>query len=829
MGEILTNVSMRCDGGSVAWCEALGCKEWLDGGSVGRLRTRKKDKERPVGEILADDTSVCNEWLDGGSVSRHSTRKNDEMYPKRHKWGRSSGTGIRKPGCYLDTFVREQSTDSQLSGKTSGSNDSGRAPRLCTQPSNVEDFNASFILGNMVGGESQSKTIIYSRRSGTNAHSTARGQFTNRRNTPNTAIHDRLFNVDTTSTRFYDYKSSNSDDVPTGATDERHVVASSSRYCGHDGVSGYHSARWEGGSEDWPLLPVYTKNRSNFIVGRNDFDDEQIRNLFAVRRNVKHRNTRCFAGRELLAGTAQCEKGRTDSYGGEQHSYRDDSYFQQTCFRSDAVQVPECGAITKSRRGATIKCPGKHHAKRTDKSPPTTLASSHIYSTIPLFKTVAECVDYGLPIFVRSLVQVNIEVVKSYLQEQDRNMFTRAYTLFSENSPLHVCEDDLGVSSTRAAKLSADDITALLGAHLIVPIQRCEVRGKVYCFSVNERHKERRRWVVWSKAVNNLFESQLPMPLKSAAEVTSESYRRFAATLDVASCFHHFPLHLSVRKFFCFDWGGGCYCITTIPTGARDPPSIAQIVTSSLRYNISSTSVVTVHIDNVRILNDCKDTLMTDVSTMLSNAQRLGIILNVCSISDSYDFLGVHYLHRNDGTVVTIAEKTRQKILAAELNNAISMRCFIGTFSRLVFCSWVLRLPLHRYYIIYKFLRRRAQQNCVLDEPANVWHSLWPALGAWISEVVSSAPVVVRPTPLQHLTPTIITDASEVGWGAIAYTTHGVFAAAGPFACELPICELEFKALLNGIDALRQHLGDEVNILVDNSTVMHAVRNRRSS
>ena len=45
-----------------------------------------------------------------------------------------------------------------------------------------------------------------------------------------------------------------------------------------------------------------------------------------------------------------------------------------------------------------------------------------------------------------------------YIPELQYNtMFTRAYALFSENSPLHVCEEDLGVSSTRAAKLSADD------------------------------------------------------------------------------------------------------------------------------------------------------------------------------------------------------------------------------------------------------------------------------------------------------------------------------------------------------------------------------------
>ena len=355
--------------------------------------------------------------------------------------------------------------------------------------------------------------------------------------------------------------------------------------------------------------------------------------------------------------------------------------------------------------------------------------------------------------------------------------------------------------------------------------------GTVITFSVNEPLKNRRRWVVYPKEINEEFDCSFATELKSIEEVIAESTFRHAVTLDVSSCFHHFLVSERVAPYFCFEYNQEYYQITTVPTGGRDPPAIAQLVTSALL--LGTTSVSTTHIDNIRLGCDVRDVLDNDTKVVLQNARSFGIAIEVCSTADEYDFLGVTFSHavgHGKNTAVQIASKTRKKVEASQLSDEITLRQVVGIFSRLVYCSAILKLPIHPYYLVYKFLRRRIGRN--LDELADVWSCVKPILARWRITVLQAPKRFVLNSTLHEAATVLVTDASLSGWGAVAYCKSGVVTVAGPWnnaERALHINLLEFKALLNAITSMRAVLGDSLDILIDNTSVMHCIHRRRSN
>ena len=103
----------------------------------------------------------------------------------------------------------------------------------------------------------------------------------------------------------------------------------------------------------------------------------------------------------------------------------------------------------------------------------------------------------------------------------------------------------------------------------------------------------------------------------------------------------------------------------TIPTGGRDPPSIAQLGTMALT-NVHGVAI-TCHIDNIRLCGLRTDVLLTE-KQLLYNAHFVGMQITIeNSAVMSYNFLGVNFWHISAPDTKAIAKSLAQfKIRATE-------------------------------------------------------------------------------------------------------------------------------------------------------------------
>ena len=109
------------------------------------------------------------------------------------------------------------------------------------------------------------------------------------------------------------------------------------------------------------------------------------------------------------------------------------------------------------------------------------------------------------------------------------------------------------------------------------------------------------------------------------------------------------------------------------------------------------------------------------------------------------------------------------------------------------------------HYFAIKFMRKRASQGALLDAPARPWRRLRTDLLAWCDDVGAELPEGIEKTwpkrgRLCHRQRvTLYTDASESGYGAIAFFDDGRIAVvAGRWGPELLGCHiniLEAEAL----------------------------------
>ena len=265
--------------------------------------------------------------------------------------------------------------------------------------------------------------------------------------------------------------------------------------------------------------------------------------------------------------------------------------------------------------------------------------------------------------------------------------------------------------------LLVDDIDRLLAAGLITHFDGC-VTGHVFCFTVNEVEKKRRRWITHPAAQNNAIVIEAPITLTSIGRICKTSFGISAICLDIKSCFHQFSLPKELQAAFTFtDKSGMLYTLTSIPTGSNLSPQLGHIGTMGLvafslrrlkiQFNVHDnifTSTfgisIIVHIDNIRILTPCP-TITTNIARCITlTAAQFDITLNdALGESSTYEFLGTMWHHVTSTTTKTsIAPRTLAKVRAATSETLLTVRACLSSFSRLQYASFILRMNRAAYY-----------------------------------------------------------------------------------------------------------------------------------
>ena len=408
---------------------------------------------------------------------------------------------------------------------------------------------------------------------------------------------------------------------------------------------------------------------------------------------------------------------------------------------------------------------------------------------------------------------------------EDRNLFISIWSFYTTVLPrsgkkflkFHRCE------------LEAKDISDLLAAGLIERAHA--VNGTVITFKVEEALKLRCRWVVFPKEINMEYPLDVKIPLEFIGDVVNNSKFSYAATADIVSCFHHFPLPVEARSYFVFFFDDVPYQITTIPTGGRHPPLIAQLATKTLALGpVQEMQHVTVYVDNVRFGGEDLPTVRNAMRWFLHRASQCHFKVNVeLNGGTIYDFLGIHFehLHNQDERLqVNLASKFITKTQNTGLNPTPSLREVVALFSRLMYGSVILGVRTHKFYVVFKFLRRRI--GWPLDDDCRIWTTAATAIEDWRIEVLRNSPRCVVSAPQAYSV--VFSDASLTGWGAVAFRSDGrSLVVAGRWPPSLvndSINVLELRAVVNALDSLDTDF--YVLLYVDNTTALYNVSKGRS-
>lgn len=384
-------------------------------------------------------------------------------------------------------------------------------------------------------------------------------------------------------------------------------------------------------------------------------------------------------------------------------------------------------------------------------------------------------------------------------------------------------------------KLQDADMRTLLANGLIEACQPQEVEGWVHCFAVPEVGKRRRRWIADPVVVNETFavDASMRFALPSVEDCCQQvRLAPVAACIDLKAFYHQLPMALEVRRRFCFrDRRGNLWRLTTVPTGHRFVPGVAQAVVESLCDGLScSTSCF---IDNIRLIG-ARGLVITELKVVYARALAAGLTFNesleeaVENISGAYTFLGVQYDHGQSSVALTQKNLDKLRRCLSEVGGSPSWWTVQSIFSLAGWCSRVLGFPLANVFWLIKFLRRRTQAGWRDSDPARIWPSTLNLWSRWLQELLENRPRRIVDAPPSA--PVLFSDASLSGWGAVCVGI-GIRIAAGAWpqrilSCAPPIAELEARALLAGLTAFGAEEGSlpQVHVRLDNTTIIGSLR-----
>jgi hypothetical protein len=322
-------------------------------------------------------------------------------------------------------------------------------------------------------------------------------------------------------------------------------------------------------------------------------------------------------------------------------------------------------------------------------------------------------------------------------------------------------------------------------------------------------------------------------------------------TADAMWYYGQFELPVASRKFFAFKTYRGYARLATVSTGQRHTVALAQLTSKFLQRRtsdlmgsqIASTwPRLDTYIDNFRRRESDVSLANKSAEMFMQVAAQYNVTINESlseiksSIGKPYEYIGVAYTGDPEVPRVSLTKKTRMKLEQVLQDLSVvdrwSFSLAESIFGLLLFASSVVRLQLAPYYYIFKYFRRRHQQQWPPSREANVWPSIHSLLKEWVEELLASSGADIRVTA--DVAGTLVTDASLFGRGAIFFASDGTVHYEGaPWPAEvlakhLAIAELEALAVLEGLRSFVKP-GQRVHLVVDNTTVLYSAARGRSS
>lgn len=380
----------------------------------------------------------------------------------------------------------------------------------------------------------------------------------------------------------------------------------------------------------------------------------------------------------------------------------------------------------------------------------------------------------------------------------------------------------------------------------------------MHIFAVDEVHKQRRRLIAHTIDINNFTvdcvapEDKMFSDIRDIVDAHIDCENRLEAwTCDLAAFYHQIELAPEARSFYAFPFEHDnritWYQLKTIATGQRHCVWRAQCLAKVLARMLHQE--MQIHSEGPDYRIGCLDVYIDDFlfadKSSVKVRQSAKVFRNICKqfhITTNEISIGANFTHRGvtfeykDGTRLEarVAEKTQHKLRQAHHNlmESASQWTFSDAqtvFGLLQYCSRIYRLPLHPYFYIFKFMRRRASSGIKQDELAQIWPCTVAIWKDWLEKCLSECRR--GPQERQNIF-TIVSDASDTGWGAYVFwndTAVGVCAPWSDAMISQHINVKEIFAVLFAVKSTNVPEGSSLKIIVDNTSSMYCLRKTRSN
>jgi hypothetical protein len=115
--------------------------------------------------------------------------------------------------------------------------------------------------------------------------------------------------------------------------------------------------------------------------------------------------------------------------------------------------------------------------------------------------------------------------------------------------------------------------------------------------------------------------------------------------LDLSNCFLSFPLHPSVRRYFCFRFDGRLYQFTHMPFGLNTAPRVCTQLLSVVNFALARAGIRDIrYLDDFFLIGNSYSSMQRDLSLAQSIISQFGLIVNPDKTegpSQRLSFLGI--------------------------------------------------------------------------------------------------------------------------------------------------------------------------------------------
>lgn len=439
---------------------------------------------------------------------------------------------------------------------------------------------------------------------------------------------------------------------------------------------------------------------------------------------------------------------------------------------------------------------------------------------------------WHMPLYIPAVARARTEQIVG--ESEDPRLLELWTSLHSIPLPL--------VEEAQPSVLSPEDIQRLCENTTLVSIADNSEPVTAIAFSVDETSKQRRRFILWPKMLNDVLgrTSQFSLPsVEQVIQIAAASLRNVphgatpaVVTADLRAAFFQHEVPEALQRWFVFKVGKGRQTkklkLLVLAMGFVSSPEIQQRLSKALTRKIPPALGLPqvreiIFLDNFAFFGTNHQVAgAAKILQALTSRYAVTIGEGPDITNDSFIFLGLQFSLKSK--TVAVAQKTIDRLRNITIQKSMHWRIYCQLMGLLFFCSSVLLTERCHYYYAFKCYRNFCQMPKL---HARLSSAAFDQLCQWRESSLLNTPRSLEPRVMNHNWH-LYTDASDSGFGYVLFADE-VYSDMGTWTPEFstrPIAVRELYAVLFAARAVQgKRLScSSVHLHVDNTAVLFALQ-----